>query len=39
VAIDLSRYDDWTTWLAERGATDPDVRVVWVGADFDVDHV
>ena len=28
---DLSRYDDWMTWLAEQGATDPDVRVVWVG--------
>lgn len=28
---DLSRYADWTTWLAEQGATDPDVRVVWVG--------
>ena len=24
---DLSRYADWTTWLAEQGATDPDVRV------------
>lgn len=29
--IDLSRYDDWTTWLAAQGATDPDVLVVWVG--------
>ena len=28
---DLSRYADWTTWLAEQGNTDPDVRVVWVG--------
>lgn len=28
---DLARYADWTTWLAEQGATDPDVRVVWVG--------
>ncbi|HEU4812038.1 MAG TPA: nucleotidyltransferase domain-containing protein [Nocardioides sp.] len=28
---DLSRYADWMTWLAEQGATDPDVRVVWVG--------
>ena len=28
---DLSRYADWTTWLAEQGATDSDVRVVWVG--------
>lgn len=28
---DLSRYDDWTTWLAKQGATDPDVLVVWVG--------
>ena len=31
VPTDLSRYDDWTTWLAEQGAADPDVRVVWVG--------
>jgi hypothetical protein len=31
VPTDLSRYADWTTWLAEQGATDPDVRVVWVG--------
>ena len=28
---DLSRYADWTAWLAEQGATDPDIRVVWVG--------
>ena len=27
VPTDLSRYADWTTWLAEQGATDPDVRV------------
>lgn len=28
---DLSRYDDWLGWLRERGGTDPDVRVVFVG--------
>lgn len=28
---DLSRYEDWLTWLSRQGATDPDVRVVWVG--------
>lgn len=28
---DLSRYDDWLTWLRLQGATDPDVRVCWVG--------
>ena len=28
---DLSRYDDWLTWLARQGATDPDIRVIWVG--------
>lgn len=29
--MDLSRYDDWMTWLAERAAADPDVLVAWVG--------
>lgn len=28
---DLSRYEDWLAWLADQGAHDPDVRVVWVG--------
>ncbi len=28
---DLSRYDDWLTWLREQGETDPDLRVVFVG--------
>ena len=28
---DLSRYADWTSWLTERAAADPDVRCVWVG--------
>ena len=28
---DLSRYADWLAWLAEQGATDPDIKVVWVG--------
>jgi hypothetical protein len=28
---DLSRYDDWLGWLRVQGATDPDVRVVFVG--------
>ena len=28
---DLSRYDDWLSWLRLQGARDPDVRVVWVG--------
>src|SRR6476660_7077468 len=47
---DLSRYEDWLTWLADQGAHDPDVRVVWVGgsaatggydewSDLDVDLV
>jgi hypothetical protein len=31
VTTDLSRFDDWLTWLADQGASDPDVRVVWVG--------
>ncbi|MCW2792237.1 MAG: polymerase beta domain protein region [Nocardioides sp.] len=31
MTTDLSRYDDWLAWLAERGRDDPDVRVVWVG--------
>lgn len=28
---DLARYDDWLAWLRERGETDPDVRVVFIG--------
>ena len=28
---DLSRYDDWLTWLRERGESDPDIQVVFVG--------
>jgi hypothetical protein len=28
---DLSRYDDWLTWLRERGQADPDIQVVFVG--------
>jgi len=28
---DLSRYDDWLTWLTARAADDPDVLVAWVG--------
>lgn len=28
---DLGRYDDWLAWLRERGETDPEVRVVFVG--------
>jgi predicted nucleotidyltransferase len=28
---DLSRYDDWLTWLREQGEADPEVRVVFVG--------
>jgi predicted nucleotidyltransferase len=28
---DLSRYADWTAWLAEVAAGDRDVRCVWVG--------
>jgi len=28
---DLSRYDDWLTWLGGQGESDPDVRVVFVG--------
>ena len=28
---DLSRFDDWLTWLPEYAAADPDVRCVWVG--------
>ncbi len=28
---DLSRYADWLAWLADQGATDPDIKVVWVG--------
>jgi hypothetical protein len=31
VEPDLSRYDDWMTWLGELGRSDPDVRAVWVG--------
>jgi predicted nucleotidyltransferase len=31
VDADLTRYDDWLGWLAERSAADPDVRVSWVG--------
>jgi predicted nucleotidyltransferase len=31
VGADLSRYDDWLGWLRERGETDADVRVVFVG--------
>lgn len=28
---DLSRYDGWLAFLRELGATDPDVRAVWIG--------
>jgi hypothetical protein len=28
---DLSRYADWTAWLTEQAAADPDVHCVWVG--------
>jgi len=28
---DLSRYDDWLTWLREQGETDRSVRVVFIG--------
>ena len=28
---DLSRYDDWLSWLSDQGESDPDVRVVFVG--------
>jgi hypothetical protein len=28
---DLSRYDDWLTWLRTRAESDPDVRVVFIG--------
>ena len=28
---DLRRYDDWLTWLRERGESDPDIQVVFVG--------
>jgi predicted nucleotidyltransferase len=28
---DLSRYSDWLTWLAAQGATDSDVRAIWIG--------
>ena len=31
MGADLSRYDDWTNWLAGQGRIDPDVRAVWVG--------
>jgi predicted nucleotidyltransferase len=27
---DLSRYDDWLTWLREQAERDPDVRVVFI---------
>jgi hypothetical protein len=29
--VDLSRYDDWISWLTARAETDSDVRCVWVG--------
>jgi predicted nucleotidyltransferase len=28
---DLGRYDDWLAWLREKGESDPDVRVVFIG--------
>jgi len=28
---DLSRYDDWVSWLTERSVSDPDVLVTWIG--------
>jgi predicted nucleotidyltransferase len=28
---DLSRFDGWLDWLAERVAADPDARCAWVG--------
>ena len=28
---DLSRYNDWLTWLRKQGEDDPDVLVIWVG--------
>ena len=28
---DLSRYDDWLTWLRQQGETDPDIHVVFIG--------
>jgi predicted nucleotidyltransferase len=30
-SADLGRYDDWLAWLRERGETDADVLVVFVG--------
>lgn len=28
---DLSRFDDWLTYLREQAESDPDVQVMWVG--------
>jgi hypothetical protein len=28
---DLSRFDDWLAWLAQRVAADPDAHCAWVG--------
>jgi hypothetical protein len=30
VTADLTRYDDVIAWLTEMGATDPDVRAIWL---------
>jgi hypothetical protein len=29
--VDLSRYDDWISWLTALAEADPDVRCMWVG--------
>lgn len=31
VTADLTRFDDWISFLRERGEDDPDIRVAWVG--------
>ena len=28
---DLTRFDDWLSWLGRQGRKDPDVTVIWVG--------
>lgn len=30
MSADLTRYDDVIAWLTEMGATDPDVRAIWL---------
>jgi hypothetical protein len=29
--VDLSRYDDWISWLTAQAQADPEVRCLWVG--------